>query len=57
MKKFISPGGAQQFLSAFSGIAPHPRPRRYRLGADAYRREMADRFSTWNEVTGLTTAA
>jgi putative transposase len=57
MTKFISPGGAQRFLSAFSGISPHFRPRRHRLGADAYRREMADRFSTWNEVTGLTTAA
>jgi putative transposase len=57
MKKFTSPGGAQRFLSAFSGISPHFRPRRHRLGADAYRREMVDRFSTWNEVTGLTTAA
>ena len=57
MTKFISPGGAQRFLSAFSGISPHFRPRRHRLGADAYRREMADRFSTWNEVTRLTTAA
>jgi putative transposase len=57
MKKFTSPGHTQQFLSAFSGISPHFRPRRHRLRADAYRHEMADRFSTWNEVTGLTTAA
>jgi putative transposase len=57
MKKFTSPGGAQRFLSAFSGISPHFRPRCHRLGANAYRREMADRFSFWNEVTGLTTAA
>ena len=28
MKKFTSPGGAQRFLSAFSGISPHFRPRR-----------------------------
>jgi putative transposase len=26
MKKFTSPGGAQRFLSAFSGISPHFRP-------------------------------
>ena len=57
MKKFSSPGGAQRFLSAFSGISPHFRPRRHRLGADAYRREMAGRFTTWNEVTGTATAA
>jgi len=57
MTKFISPGGAQRFLSAFSGISPHFRPRRHRLHAEEYRREMADRFSTWNEVTRLTTAA
>jgi hypothetical protein len=52
-----SPGGAQRFLSAFSGISPHFRTRRHLLHAQEYRREMANRFSTWNEVTGLTTAA
>jgi putative transposase len=57
MKKFTSPGHAQRFLSAFSGISPHFRPRRHRLGAAAYRREMHTRFSTWNEVAGLPTAA
>jgi putative transposase len=57
MKKFTSPGGAQRFLSAFSGISPHFRTRRHLLHAQEYRREMANRFSTWNEVTGLTTAA
>ncbi|MGH3721498.1 MAG: IS6 family transposase [Pseudonocardiaceae bacterium] len=36
MKKFASPGGAQRFLAAFSGISPHFRPRRHRLRADAY---------------------
>lgn len=39
------------------GISPHFRPRRHRLDADAHRREMADRFSTCNEITRLTTAA
>jgi putative transposase len=57
MKRFTSPGHAQRFLSAFSGISPHFRPRRHRLTAERYRREMTTRFTTWNEVTGLTTAA
>ncbi|HZA15597.1 MAG TPA: IS6 family transposase [Pseudonocardiaceae bacterium] len=56
MKKFTSPGHAQRFLSAFSGISPHFRPRRHHLGADAYRREMTSRFTTWNEIVGLPTA-
>ncbi len=57
MKKFTSPGHAQRFLSAFSGISPHFRPRRHRLGAQQYRREMHARFRTWNEVTGTARAA
>ncbi len=57
MKRFSSPGGAQRFLSAFSGISPHFRPGCHRLGAKEYRRDMADRFTTWNEVTGTATAA
>jgi putative transposase len=57
MKRFTSAGHAQRFLSAFSGISPHFRPRRHLLHAQEYRSEMANRFSTWNDVTGLTTAA
>ena len=57
MKRFTSAGHAQRFLSAFSGISPHFRPRRHLLHAEEYRREMTNRFSTWNDVTGLTTAA
>jgi putative transposase len=57
MKKFTSSGGAQRFLSAFSWISPHFRPRRHRLHADEYRREMAIRFPTWNQVVGLSTTA
>jgi putative transposase len=57
MKKFASPGGAQRFLSALSGIPPHFRPRRYRLTATQYRHEMTTRFTTWNQVTGLAPAA
>jgi putative transposase len=33
------------------------RPRRHRLSAEEYRREMDTRFTTWNEVTGTATAA
>jgi putative transposase len=57
MKRFTSPGHAQRFLAAFSGISPHFRPGRHRLGAQEYRREMTGRFTTWNEVTGTATAA
>jgi putative transposase len=57
MKTFTSARHAQQFLSAFSGISPHFRPRRHRLSAEDYRREMADRFTTWTEVTGTAATA
>jgi putative transposase len=57
MKRFTSPGHAQRFLAAFSGISPHFRPGRHRLGAQEYRREMTGRFTTWNQVTGTATAA
>ncbi len=57
MKKFTSPGGAQRFLSAFSGISPHFRPRRHRLTAAGYRHEMDTRFTAWNEVVGVPAAA
>jgi putative transposase len=57
MKRFRSAGGAQRFLSAFSGISPHFRPRRHRLTAAQYRHEMTTRFTTWNQVTGLAPAA
>jgi putative transposase len=57
MKRFTSAGHAQRFLSAFSGISPHFRPRRHRLTAQEYRREMTVRFATWNEVNGMATVA
>ena len=60
MKRFTSPRHAQRFLSAFSGISPHFRPRRHTLTAAQYRTEMTERFTTWNKVTGaagLPTAA
>ena len=49
--------GAQRFLSAFSGISPHFRPRRHRLTAAGYRHEMDTRFTAWNEVVGVPAAA
>jgi putative transposase len=57
MRHFRSPGGAQRFLSAFSGISPHFRPRRHLLSAEDYRREMDTRFTTWTEITGTASAA
>jgi putative transposase len=54
MKRFTSSGHAQRFLSAFSEISPHFRPRRHLLSAAGWRREMADRFAVWNDVTGIT---
>lgn len=57
MKRSTSPGHAQRFLSAFSGISPHFRPGRHRLSAKEYRRQMTDRFTTWNQLTGTATVA
>jgi putative transposase len=57
MKRFRSIGGAQRFLSSFSGISPHFRPRRHRLTAAQYRHKMNTRFTTWNDVVGLPTAS
>jgi putative transposase len=56
MKKFRSPGGAQRFLSAFSGVSPHFRARRHLLSAEEHRQEMQPRFVSWNEVVGLPAA-
>ena len=53
MKRFKSVRHAQRFLSAFSGISGHFRPRRHRLSAAEYRLVMADRFTVWNEITGV----
>jgi hypothetical protein len=56
MKRFTSPGHAQRFLSAFSGISPHFRPGPHRLTAPEWRAEMADRFTVWREVTAAVVA-
>ena len=57
MKRFKSLRHAQRFLSAFSGISAHFRPRRHLLSATQWRTEMADRFAVWRQVTALDTAA
>ncbi|MCZ1021144.1 IS6 family transposase [Streptomyces noursei] len=57
MRRFRSAGGAQRFLSAFSGISPHFRPRRHLLTARDYRTEMHHRFTTWREATDCTATA
>jgi hypothetical protein len=44
MQGFKSPRHAQRFLSAYSLIAQHFRPRRHLLSASAYRQEMRNRF-------------
>jgi putative transposase len=53
MKGFRSVGGAQRFLSAFSGISPHFRPHRHLIPASDYRAEMTVRFAIWEQITGV----
>ena len=57
MHRFKSPGQAQRFLAAYGPIAQHFRPRRHLFSAYEYRREMAHRFHSWQEITGTTLAA
>src|ERR671910_1541490 len=57
MQGFKSPGHAQRFLAAYGPIAQHFRPRRHRLSARDYRREMGNRFASWRAITSLSTAA
>jgi putative transposase len=57
MQGFKSPGHAQRFLAAYGPIAPHFRPRRHRRPAAEYRREMAHRFQSWQDMTGAVIAA
>ncbi|MEJ8639879.1 IS6 family transposase [Streptomyces sp. MS2.AVA.5] len=54
MKGFRSPGGAQRFLSAFTGISPHFRPGRHLMTAGRHRFEMTIRFTIWNQITSTT---
>ncbi len=46
-------GAAQRFLSAFSGIPPHFRPRRHLMTATDYLAEMTTRFAIRDQVTNI----
>ncbi|MFF4519774.1 IS6 family transposase [Streptomyces mirabilis] len=52
MKGLRPAGGAQRFLSAFSGISPHFRPHRHLMSAPDHRAEMTIRFAIWDQITG-----
>ncbi|KFF98644.1 hypothetical protein IQ62_23695 [Streptomyces scabiei] len=52
MKGFRSVGGAQRFLSAFSGISPHFRPHRHLMTAAAHQADVRIRFAIWDQNTG-----
>ncbi|WP_418953166.1 IS6 family transposase, partial [Streptomyces scabiei] len=52
MKGFRSAGGAQRFLSAFSGISPHFQPCRHPMTAPDHRAEKIIRFAIWDHITG-----
>ncbi|GAA1343794.1 hypothetical protein GCM10009647_087980 [Streptomyces sanglieri] len=54
MKGFRSTGGAQRFLSAFSDISPHFRPRRHRRTAPDHHTEMTVRFVIRDQITNAT---
>jgi putative transposase len=54
MKGFRSTCAAQKYLSVFSQVSPHFRPRRHLLTDTEYPTEMHHRFETWNEITGTT---
>ncbi|MER5556260.1 IS6 family transposase [Streptomyces sp. NPDC002793] len=53
-KGFRGVGAAQRFLSAFSGVSPHFRPRRHLLTGTQQRAEMTARFPIWEQVTHVT---
>jgi putative transposase len=48
MRRFKSPEQAQQFLSIYSTVSSHFRPRRHRLTAARYRSIRRQRFQQWN---------
>ncbi|MCX4781485.1 IS6 family transposase [Streptomyces sp. NBC_01264] len=54
MKGFRSSGGAQRFLSAFTGISPHFHPHRHLVTAGRHRFEMTVRFTIWDQITDAT---
>lgn len=57
MRRFKLPEQARRFLAPFGLIGGHFRLRRHRLTAERYRQELAYRFQTWREVSGLEACA
>ena len=57
MRRFKSAGHVQRFLSTFSIISSHFKPRRHLLQAECYRAEMQLRFGIWAEVSYVQMAA
>jgi putative transposase len=57
MKRFHSPGQAQRFCSAHGVICSHFRPGRHLMSGTQWRAEMTERFTVWDEVTGVSIAA
>ena len=57
MNCFHSAGQAQRFCSAHGVISSHFRLGRHLMSGTGWRTEMSQRFTTWNEVTGIATAA
>lgn len=57
MKRFHSPGHAQRFCATHGVISSHFRPGRHLMSGMEWRDAMHERFTVWNEVTGVTTAA
>jgi len=57
MRRFKWAGHAQRFLSAFSQISSHFRPRRHLYSADGYREVMKLRFAAWGEACCVQIAA
>ena len=54
MRRFKSPEQAQRFLSIYSTVSSHFRPRRHRLTARRYRAVRQQRFRQWNSAVQAT---
>jgi putative transposase len=56
MRRFKSPKHAQSFLGPFGAVGDHFRVGRYRAPAEARRKLLVERHSTWRVVVGLRVA-
>lgn len=57
MRKFKSPGQAQQFLATFGPIRDHFHPKQSQLTAHCYREQLRQRIEDWQEIVELKPAA